>query len=355
MTHPYNTAPWKAFWSNYVAAAKGEDFSHLFTPKFALELSDTIATAGSCFAQNISSALAAFGCRVLDAEPAPRQLSPDTARAFGYGIYSGRYGNIYTARQMRELLEDILADPPLPPLCWQLGSSWVDALRPSIEPEGLSSPVEVAICRKEHLAILRSRLPECSLFIFTLGMTEAWQDRESGRTLPVCPGVIAGDFSETATAFVNFRYPKVMEDLSRIRDLLHVFNPKMRLLLTVSPVPLVATASGSHVLSATIRGKATLRAAAEDFADGYPDVDYFPSYEIVTSPAAHSPQFEKNLRKVRREAVDKVITIFMCAYGLHSAIKDDLANTASPTRLETEDQDGSLICEEALLNAFASK
>ena len=41
-------------------------------------------------------------------------------------------------------------------------------------------------------------------------------------------------------------------------------NPKARLVLTVSPVPLAATASGSHVLPATIYSKSVLRAAAQE-------------------------------------------------------------------------------------------
>lgn len=353
MANPYLSAPLQAFWRHGVAASKGEDFSHLFTPKFSIDQNDVIATAGSCFAQHISRALIAAGCRMLDAEPAPRQLPPDTAKAFGYGLYSGRYGNIYTARQMRELLEEIFCTPAPPVLCWPLGAGWVDALRPRLEPEGLASQLEVAVQRKEHLAALKARLPECSLFVFTLGMTEAWQDLASGRTLPVCPGVIAGSFSDLTTRFVTFRYPEVMEDLTRLRNLLHRLNPKIRLLLTVSPVPLAATASGRHVLAASTRSKATLRAAAEDFADAHADVDYFPSFEIVTSPAARSPRFEQNLRHVRAETVDAIMALFMQAYGLAPVMPKDLALAAAPTPAQSDDADDRLICEEALLDAFA--
>lgn len=352
MPHPYQTAPEQAFWRKGVAAEHGEDFSKIFAPKFRLDRNDAIATAGSCFAQHIGRALTASGCTVLDAEPAPRHLSPETAKAFGFGIYSGRYGNIYTARQLRELLEEILSDAPVAPISWQLDAAWVDALRPSVEPEGLSSPLEVAIHRKEHLAALKSMLPRCSLFVFTLGMTEAWQDRSNGRTLPICPGVIAGSYSEEDTVFVNYRYSEVVEDLDHIRRLLQHFNAEMRLLLTVSPVPLTATASGRHVLSATCRSKATLRAAAEDFADGFPDVDYFPSYEIVTSPAARSARFQPNLREVRPEAVADVMSVFLRAYGLNTS-DAHLVKSQPTEQYDPGEPDTDLVCEEALLNAFA--
>lgn len=355
MFHPYQMAPAYAFWRNGVAALEGEDFSHLFKPKFGLSPSDLFATAGSCFAQHIGRILLDSGCGVLDAEPAPRHLEPNVAKAYGYGIYSGRYGNIYTARQMRELLEEILSDPPLPTICWPMNLRWVDALRPSIEPEGLSSAYEVVIHRNEHLTALRTQLPQCSVFVFTLGMTEAWQDRETGRTLPVCPGVIGGAFSDATCAFVDFRYPSLMEDLTRIRDLLHIFNSEMRLLLTVSPVPLSATASGRHVLTASSRAKATLRAAAEDFADRHADVDYFPSFEIVTSPASRSPCFEPNLRHVRAETVAKVMSVFTQAYALGTTSPSNVAEAPLRATFKVKDPEAALICEEALLNAFARK
>jgi len=58
------------------------------------------------------------------------------------------------------------------------------------------------------------------------------------------------------------------------------------MLLTLSPVPLTATARPHHVLTASMAAKATLRAAIDAFVLTHEDADYFPSYEIVTSPFA---------------------------------------------------------------------
>lgn len=42
--------------------------------------------------------------RVLDAEPPSPACPPMVARAYDYGVYSARYGNIYTVRQLVQLL-----------------------------------------------------------------------------------------------------------------------------------------------------------------------------------------------------------------------------------------------------------
>ena len=96
----------------------------------------------------------------------------------------------------------------------------------------------------------------------------------------------------------QFRYGEVTDDLQAVRTLLQRFNPAMSMILTVSPVPLTATATGDHVLAATAQAKATLRAAAGDFAADTDGVDYFPSFELVTSHATGGPWFEPNLRAV---------------------------------------------------------
>lgn len=37
---------------------------------------------------------------MLNVERPPREMPRDVAQRFGYGLYSARYGNIYTARQL---------------------------------------------------------------------------------------------------------------------------------------------------------------------------------------------------------------------------------------------------------------
>ena len=344
--HPYQSAAPQSFWAKAVADAEGENLTGLFTPKFLLGARDRIGTAGSCFAQHIGRALSRAGVQIVVTEPSPPFLSEDEAAHFGFGLYSCRYGNIYTPRQMVQLLAEALNDSAPETPIWRKKRRYFDALRPNIEPDGLESEREVRLHRAEHLAAIRTMLGQITTFIFTLGMTESWCDLASGRTLPLCPGVIAGEYSAESTAFQNFRYPEILADLAAIRSLLHQVNPAIRLLLTVSPVPLTATASGNHVLAATVRSKASLRAAAGDFAADHDDVDYFPSYEIITSPASRGQWYEPNLRQVRASGVARVMSCFLPAYGLADAY------IAAPPASQV-DEPASVICEEQLLEAFS--
>ncbi len=79
----------------------------------------------------------------------------------------------------------------------------------------------------------------------------------------------------------------------------------------MSPVPLVATATGGHVLAATVYSKSVLRAAAGEVVAKDPGVAYFPAYEIVTGPQAPERYFESDRRNVSREAIDAVMAAFL--------------------------------------------
>lgn len=343
---PYSKLPERAFWRHGTARAVGTD---LFQPKTPITRATRIATAGSCFAQHIARSLRGAGCTVLDAESAPRGMGPDLAAQYGYGLFSGRYGNIYTARQLRQLLLEIISGRPEHRFVWQRGDLFVDAFRPTVEPEGLDAPDEVLLHRDYHLERTSQMLQATDLFVFTLGLTEAWRDRDSGRVFPVCPGVAAGQFDPAQHEFVNFTHAEVLDDLAAIRALLHRFHPGMEMLLTVSPVPLTATASGQHVLVASQGSKAVLRSAAGEFAARTKGVAYFPSYEIVTSAAYGGPHFAPDLRKVSEAGFDLVMDLFLDAHGLEPAPFAPEAPTA--------EDDGSggdeLICDELLLEAFA--
>ena len=81
--NPYSEQPNKAFWKNFSLDAGLTD---LYNKKFDIYPSDNIATAGSCFAQEISKGLKRHGYKVMDVEPAPASLSPSLGGKYGFGI-----------------------------------------------------------------------------------------------------------------------------------------------------------------------------------------------------------------------------------------------------------------------------
>ena len=132
-------------------------------------------------------------------------------------------------------------------------------------------------------------------------------------------------------------------------------------MLTVSPVPLTATASGQHVLTATMHSKSLLRAVASTLVQGQTRVDYFPSYEIITHPAYRGRFYAPNLRSVRPEGVDHVMTSFFQDQAAAFGGTATPGRTAAPPPPEAADDPAQpelseadeLRCEEEILAAFA--
>ncbi|MGR3320365.1 MAG: GSCFA domain-containing protein [Pseudooceanicola sp.] len=350
---PYADLPPRAFWK---LCRSDPDFllSDIYRPRTPLEPGQKIATAGSCFAQNIGRYVRASELRLVDTEPAPAPMPEEVARDFGYGLFSARYGNVYTARQLRQLLEDACSGHLRPEAVWSGKSSYYDALRPNVEPHGLGSADEVRAHRREHLKRVRQIFDRADVFVFTLGLTEAWADRETGTIFPTAPGVIAGEFDETRHGFVNLGFADTLEDMRQALAIMHDLAPRMRVILTVSPVPLTATASGEHVLRATTYSKSVLRAVAEEIVQADPLTDYFPSYEIITGLPFGARMYESNLRNVHAEAVETVMSVFFGAHaGLTAPSRPGKAQDNATPAGDGEADD--VICEEAMLEAFAPK
>src|SRR5690242_18213578 len=110
---PYQGLPRQAFWRTGVAGTTPETIQNLWTAKATIKPPNKVETAGSCFAQHIARFLRQRDCKVLDVEPPPPGLDLETAHAFGYSMYSARYGNIYTARQLLQLTREAFAGEPL--------------------------------------------------------------------------------------------------------------------------------------------------------------------------------------------------------------------------------------------------
>ena len=346
MEHPYKSLESRAFWRTAVAERSPFNISELYQKKFPITPNDKISTAGSCFAQHIGRRLKISGFRYIDLEPGPSILPPAQRSRFGYGIYSARYGNIYTARQLLQLYQRAHGEFKPADDVWQRDGRYFDAFRPSIEPNGFASLRELQAARTYTHSLVRRIFSNSHVFVFTFGLTEAWVSREDGSVYPVCPGVEAGEFDPARYEFVNFTFSQIMDDMSNLIRRARADNPDLRFLFTVSPVPLTATASGNHVLLATMHSKSTLRAVAGELAASDERIDYFPSYEVIASSPMRSMFFEPNLRSVNPAGVDLVMKHFFQEHPPSRARKSKVA--ASP-RATDED----IVCEEGKLEQWS--
>jgi len=345
MTNPYKKQPPRAFWRSAVAEPGMWSIKGLWEPSFPLDKTSRIVTVGSCFAQHIGRALKEEGYNWADYDPAPRLLREPLKERFGYGHFSFRTGNIYTAALLRQWLSWSLGISQPPDEYWRSGERWIDPFRPQIEENAFASVEELIALRKQTMQGIRQAIEEADVWVVTLGLTEAWQNVRSNSWYPMCPGTAGGEFDPEQHRFHNFSYPEVMDDMRGVIEMIQAHNSAARFLLTISPVPLTATATERHVLVATEYSKSTLRAVADDLRKANPGlVDYFPSYEIITSPPFRGVLFEPNMRSVSRQGVDLVMHHFMTAIDAPTA---SATTRPAPTTAFRDPK-----CEEALLEAF---
>jgi hypothetical protein len=317
--HPYETAPDHKFWSRSVSRDYNPA-SLLTASELLIRRGDKVATAGSCFASNLAPYLQCAGFTHLRTETIHPSLNSTTPENLGYDQFSASYGNIYTARQLLQLL--CRADGKFKPVedRWEAEDSVLDPFRPGLRYPALSHR-EFDLLRAQHLCATRRAFAEADVFIFTLGLTEAWLSRSDGAVFPACPGTVSGTFDPEKHAFHNFSVSDVVSDLNEFVQHLRYINPRIRIILTVSPVPLVATATENHVMTASVYSKSVLRVAADEAARANNDVVYFPSYEIVTSSRSPQSFFKDDYRSVSVDAVEEVMMAFLSHCEVGSADK----------------------------------
>jgi hypothetical protein len=366
--NPYQDLSEKYFWSTAVAKRNMYDIEDLWSPKFRINKAMKVATFGSCFAQHIGNALGSRGFNWFISETAPIGLSPDKAKKFNYGIFSARTGNIYTVSLLKQWIEWACNEKQVPEEIWEKDCRFYDPFRPNIEPDGFESKEELIESRKIAIESFRRTLTDAHVFVFTLGLTESWFNSENGYEYPMCPGTIAGTFDEIKHRFLNqdllFVRKNLTEAIRKIRSL----NPKIKFILTVSPVPLTASMSGNHVLVATTYSKSVLRAVAGMLQEQFNFIDYFPSYEIINTTPYRGTFFEVNQRNVNHKGVDHVMNIFFDSLKNKFKNEEDEPNKniekkhnlqiRRQERIQSDSLQNAvddLVCEEELLNAFSKK
>jgi hypothetical protein len=314
-TCPYAGVPREAKWREAMAGAPGE-CRPFAGSKFTISRTDRLASAGSCFAQRIAQALKAQGYSYLVTEPGGPFLTAPMRAEQGFGVYSARYGNVYTAAQLLQLFRraygEFVPDEPF----WRNDvGRIVDPFRPLAVPGGFADEAEALADRARHLAAVRAMFGTLDVFIYTLGLTEHWRSRATDAVYPAAPGCgLGGVFDASLHEFHNSGVAEVTGQMNAFIAALGQVNPKARIILTVSPVPLAATFSGGHVLTATGYSKAVLRVAAQELADAFEHVAYFGSYEIVTATGDSAAYFEADRRSVSDAAVAHVLSCFRAQF-----------------------------------------
>jgi hypothetical protein len=351
--HPYGSQPARAFWSRSVSAGfVAADMTDAREP--LLRRGDRVVSAGSCFASNMIPWLEGSGLRYVKTEE-PHPAFAHLPENLGYRSFSAAYGNVYTARHLRQLWER--ATGRFAPLedRWHQDGAVIDPFRPGLRYPAQSDE-EFDLLRRAHLRAVLDAFASATVFVFTLGLTEAWESTLDGAVYPACPGTVAGQFDPSRHRFHNFSAEEVRGDLVAFIGQLRETNAAVRVILTVSPVPLIATATAQHVVVASSYSKAVLRVAAAEAAASMPEVSYFPALEIVTGPQAPHDYLAEDRRSVTHAGVAAVMESLLAASDVpeRSAALTELPAFAAPASSPAMDLSRRIAeadCDEVLVES----
>lgn len=280
-------------------------FPIIHRPKFAISQSASIFCIGSCFARNIEEHLLYFGLNVLS----KRIICPVeewSARTTGL---INKFTSESILNEVSWAAAQINADDPS--LYSETADGWVDLqLSPGVRPVTYERAVE----RRAYLiGDYFARLRSADVVVMTLGLNEVWRDHLRGVYLNAAPTLWEVRKSPGRYTLEITDVAANVKALAAIHAALKALNPNIKLIVTVSPVPMSATFSGMDVVRANTLSKAVLRAAAEEFVNAHDDADYFPSYEIVT----HTPRdkaYVGDCLHVMDSVVGSIMTTFTASY-----------------------------------------
>lgn len=309
MSNPYKAKPVTSFWKPSVGNCAHDALTLAPQNAFDLSADDRVATAGSCFAQNVAKHIKRARLMHFLQVEEQREDQP---------LFSANYGNIYTPLQLKQLIERATGKSDVPEdhtdTYAVANGRYLDLYRPYMEPAGYKSLEDLVSARKTHLDAVMRMFRDATVFVFTLGLTECWRAAATGIAFPVAPATVVEDGSLPATTFDNQDFSATYEAMADAIALMRGINPALKIMLTVSPVPLTATYTDHHVLAATTYSKSVLRAVAGELASKLEGVSYFPSYEIITAPYWPESYYDANRRTVSEVGIAHVMRTFEAGY-----------------------------------------
>lgn len=299
-------------WTGVDNSAQERIDKHICVPhgrqSFNARPEDTFFAMGSCFARNVEETLEAHGVTVLSRQADVRDLGATKARA------TGIFNKFNPFSMLHELQfasgEQVFDDR-------SMFLSGRDQYYDShLVPKSGTAPLAEMMARREEINRYFAQAFEADILILTLGLTEAWFDRETGLYFNAAPHPHQIRATPDRFEFQVLSFQQCMTALRDIKSILDSHSkPGQKLVLTVSPVPLGRTFTTDDVITANMTSKATLRSAAWEFVAEASGVDYFPSYEAaqISHPDL---AWQQDRVHVTNALVGEIIKTFLVRYGL---------------------------------------
>lgn len=282
-------------------------FTPAISPGFKLRPEDKVFAIGSCFARGIEWTLVRRGMEVLS-----RAVEFDSFPAINDELqlgFTNKYNTFAIYDELRWALDPNAEFPRNSVVHIGNGTFYDPHTNPTLRPGDFDETLH----RRELLTSVTRRISKCRVVVVTLGLVEVWRDKTANvfinQVIPDLLSIYPDRYELHVTNFADN-----LSNLEAIHALLKQFgHPDVRIIVTVSPVPLMATFSTEDVVIANAYSKSLLRAVAQEWAAKYENVHYFPSYEIVQN-SDPTLTWEEDRRHVKGKVLQHIMNLFLRNY-----------------------------------------
>ena len=273
--------------------------------KFSIDKNSKVFAIGSCFARGVEKKLATNGLNVLSISDQFKSFELKNEQVSGLG-FTNKYSTYSILNQLqwslgeREFPERSIVD---------IGEHiFVD---PHTNPALKFVNRDRTIERRKILNNVFGEVKNSNLIVITLGLIELWYDKACDVYLNMTPTQTMLKANPDRYEFLVSDFNSNYENVDQTIQLLNRHCPKdFQIVITVSPVPLLATFSGRDIILANTYSKSLLRTVADSIAMKNDNVHYFPSYEMVMNSDS-SKVWEQDLRHVQGSFVQNIMGHFM--------------------------------------------
>lgn len=166
----------------------------------------------------------------------------------------------------------------------------------------------------EHIRLkTKETLLNSEVFIFTLGVSEIWEDVETGHAF--WRAVPEDKYDPSKHKFRVLSMGETKQTLVNMYNIIKKHIPNSKVIFTVSPIPLAATFREISCITASSVSKAILRASLDEFLRENKDLGkslfYFPSFEI---PQFFYNAYDDDCRHLRETNIKFIMKLFEVMY-----------------------------------------
>lgn len=148
---------------------------------------------------------------------------------------------------------------------------------------------------KNHAPLLSA-----TTLLITYGTSWVYERKDNGDIVSNCHKVPSSQFNKQLLT-----QKKILESFKNFYQQLMAVNPNIRIILTLSPVRHIKDSLELNAVS-----KSILRLSCHTLSELYPNVEYFPAYEIVLDDLRDYRFYDRDLLHPSGEAIDYIWRIF---------------------------------------------